>query len=89
MHVVAALCMLKPQIKIRDNLSELEEIWSHPHLQQNHLTVLLSIFHNTTAPTQALGVSLFPDFTQLCLPTLSAFVVAESLQKSQFLLFST
>lgn len=79
MHVVAALCMLKPQIKIRDNLLELEWIWSHHYLQQKHLAVLLSIFHNTTAPTLDLWVSLFPDFTQVCLLILSTFVVAEKL----------
>lgn len=76
MCIVTALCKLKPQIKIRDNLLELELIWSHHYLQQKHLAVLLSIFRNTTAPTHALGISLFPDFTQVSLPTLSAFVVA-------------
>lgn len=86
MHVVAALCMLKPQIKIRDNLLELERIWSHHYLQQKHLAVLLSIFHDTTAPTLALWISLFPDFTQIFLLILSAFVVAEKPVSSFFAL---
>lgn len=79
----------KPQNKSRDNLSELEWMCSRHYLQQEHLAVLLDIFHNTPAPTLALGVSLFPDFTQVCLPRLSVFVVAESLQKTSFGVFLT
>lgn len=84
---VYAQTMHKPQNKSRDNLLELEWMWRHHYLQQKHLAVLLGIFHNIPAPTLAPGVSLFPDFTQVCLPRLSVFVVAESLQKASFFLF--
>lgn len=86
---VYAQTMHKPQNKSRDNLLELEWMWRHHYLQQKHLAVLLGIFHNKPAPTLAPGVSLFPDFTQVCLPRLSVFVVAESLQKASFFSFFT
>lgn len=79
MHVGYALCMPKPQIKSRGNVLELERIWSHHYLQQKRSAVLLSIFQNTTAPTLTIEVPLLPAFSEVCLPTLCAFVVAKSL----------
>jgi len=79
--------MPKLQIKIRDNFLEPESTWSHHYLQQKRLAVLVSTFQNTTAPSLTITVPLFPALTQVCLPALCAFAVAESLQKSQFLFF--